>query len=356
MDRLYNEELNRRSVYLRIRRRLWILPAAALITAAVFGGIYLLLTQAVRDTRQYQATSKLFIDFAYDEQGQKAHDWFNGATWTDLLTADPSLSDGIAGALPEDAKEVIRDRYAGKEVAIHEIPDITDGAVRTTEASIQAAIQDSIQVQILTDIRLMTVVVTNPDPVIALALRDAADISLAAYGESRKEFDQIELLSVTPAERIVVNSRLRNALLLGSFLGLLSAAFILWLSVVMDDAVYVPEEAERRYGLPVVEVRTRQGMALPEELTKSFAAAREAVLGADPDGVQEIRIDREEGEQIPATGQEDAVLLVIEYGKKCGAMSLRRVSELKARKLPVKGLIIDGADADYLRRYYRIRK
>ena len=45
-------------------RKIWIIPAAAIVTAAVFGAVYFLLTQVVRDTRQYQAEAKLSVDYA----------------------------------------------------------------------------------------------------------------------------------------------------------------------------------------------------------------------------------------------------------------------------------------------------
>ena len=173
-DRHQAEELNRRSVYLRFMKKLWIIPAAAIVTAAVFGAVYFLLTQVVRDTRQYQAEAKLSVDYAYDEEGKKAHDYFNGATWTDLLTADPALSDEIAAALPEELLERIRARYTDPDIVIRDIPGITDQMERFTDPAVQAAIQDTLSVLVLSDIRLMTLQAANSDPELVSALRDAA--------------------------------------------------------------------------------------------------------------------------------------------------------------------------------------
>ncbi|MBP3217621.1 MAG: hypothetical protein J6M46_04540 [Lachnospiraceae bacterium] len=344
-DRHVTEELNRRSVYLRVRKKLWIIPAAAIVTAAVFGAVYLLLTQVLRDTRQYQAEASLFIDFAYDEEGKKAHDYFNGATWTDLLTADPALSDAIAAELDEGLLEKIRARYADAEVDIHDIKDIAENVERFTEVPVQAVIQDSMKILVLSDIRVMTLQVTNSDPELVSALRDAGAHALTAYGESRKEFEQISLLSMDPVRRVVLDSRLKNALLLGAFLGLLFSALLLWLSQILDDAVYVPEEAEKRYGLPVAEVRARDGKPLPEPLQEDYEKSRKAL--SDGKEIEEIRV-----EQNPESGRE--YFLVLPCGVKKGAYFEHRISEMKKQGVVLKGLVLEKADAAFLKQYYRL--
>ena len=344
-DRHQAEELNRRSVYLRFMKKLWIIPAAAIVTAAVFGAVYFLLTQVVRDTRQYQAEAKLSVDYAYDEEGKKAHDYFNGATWTDLLTADPAISDEIAAALPEELLERIRARYTDPDIVIRDIPGITDQMERFTEPAVQAAIQDTLSVLVLSDIRLMTLQAANSDPELVSALRDAAAQALTDYGQSRKEFNEITVLSMTPARRVVLDSRMKNALLLGGFLGLLFSFLLLRLFLILDDAVYVPEDAQRRYGLPVAAVRAKEGQTLPAPLAEEYEADYQRITKGRQ--LKEITPDEsaEPGEEC---------LLVLRCGERKGTFTEHRISELEKQGVLLKGLILEGADAEFLRRYYRL--
>ncbi|MDO4284106.1 MAG: hypothetical protein Q4C60_02110 [Eubacteriales bacterium] len=219
-----DEELNRRALYLRVRGRLWIVPLAALLGALLGGLVYFLATTVWADAREYQEVSKLYLDFAYDETGT-VYDYYNGATWTDLLTANPEISDRIMERLPEDV---------GLDV-----------------------VKASAEAEILSDIRLLTVTVTNPDRETTQAIAQAINEALVAFGESAKEFSQITFLSSEGPSLVMVSDRTRNAVLLGLALGLLAGAFGLWLRETLDDAVYVPEDAARRYGVPVLGVLVR---------------------------------------------------------------------------------------------------
>lgn len=211
-----------RALWLRLRSRLWILPLFALVGALVGGGIYFLVTCIFADARQYQEVSKLYIDFAYDETGT-VYDYYNGATWTDLLTAEPRLSGVIA----------------------EEIPDISIEEVK-----------NSVKAEILSDIRLMTVTVTNADREKTERIAQAVNEALQSFGEQAKEFEKITFLSAEGPSLELVSDRTRNAVLLGAVLGLILAAILLWIRVLTGDGIYAPEEAAERFDLPVLGVLT----------------------------------------------------------------------------------------------------
>ncbi len=211
-----------RALWLRIRSRLWILPLFVLGGALIGGGIYFLVTCVFADARQYQEVSKLYIDFAYDETGT-VYDYYNGATWTDLLTAEPRLSGVIA----------------------EEIPDIS-----------MEEVKNSVKAEILSDIRLMTVTVTNADREKTERIAQAVNEALQSFGEQAKEFDKITFLSAEGPSLELISDRTRNAVLLGGILGLILSASLLWIRVLTGDGIYTPEEATERFDLPVLGVLT----------------------------------------------------------------------------------------------------
>ena len=101
-----DEELDERCRFLRIRRRWWIIPLAAAAGALLCFLVYFIATTVFAPARRYEAVSKIYLTFAKDENGN-AQDYYNGATWTDLLTADPAISDKIMAEMPEGTETFV---------------------------------------------------------------------------------------------------------------------------------------------------------------------------------------------------------------------------------------------------------
>lgn len=310
-----DEELDERCRFLRIRRRWWIIPLAAAAGALLCFLVYFIATTVFAPARRYEAVSKIYLTFAKDENGN-AQDYYNGATWTDLLTADPAISDKIMAEMPEGT-------------------DLD-------------TIRGEVTAQILSDIRLMTVTVSDPDPDRAEAILTAVDDALVAFGGESDVFESIEFLSRTPSKLVIYNDRTRNAVWLGLFLGALTGLFIVLIGATLDDAVYVPEEAERRYGLPAAGVLTKDGSFYGETKTDY-----DYITG----GKELPRIGAGETEAGPAyfdaLRESDGVLAEVPCGVKNGTATEHLLSELSKQNVCVKGLLLTGADAKFLDRYYR---
>ena len=153
MDYHFSEELNRRSVYLRLLKKLWIVPAAAALCALAGFLIYTGCVTALSSHQRYEQTSKFYIEFSVDERGN-AYDYYNAATWDDLLFAHPALREVIEQGLP-------------------------DGMTMEDARSY-------VLVDLYSDIRLMTVVVTAPTADGAAALTDAISRSLKSASCPRR--------------------------------------------------------------------------------------------------------------------------------------------------------------------------
>lgn len=238
------EQLNRRARYLRVLGRLWTVPTASGLSALLFFLVYFLATSVFSGAREYRYESKLYLDYAMNEGTQTAYDYYNGWTWNDLLSSEPALSDAILAALPEGC---------GPET-----------------------VREEVHAAILSDIRIMTVTVTDHSPERAALIGEAVNQALTHFGDTAREFDQIRLMSSTGPSLVTWSNRTKNAILLGAVLGALAGIALLLLKETLNEAVYVPEEAERRYGLPVLGVlRVRPGQKRTEseerELTANLA-------------------------------------------------------------------------------------
>ncbi len=363
-----------RALWLRLRSRLWILPLLAIIGALVGGGIYFLVTCVFADAREYQEVSKLYIDFAYDETGT-VYDYYNGATWTDLLTAEPRLSEAIEEAIPDISLEEVK-------------------------ASVKA--------EILSDIRLMTVTVTNADREKTERMAQAVNQALQSFGEQAKEFEKITFLSAEGPSLELISDRTRNAVLLGGIIGLLLAAILLWIRVLTGDGIYAPEEVTERFDLPVLGVLTKDE---PQKAGRKKAEAQEQteekaqkaqekvpnpwtpeVLAANLQGtgvaggqvllVSPVK-DREmlqkaadavekalamcaakdatvkadaEAADLALCQKADHVLLVMPWGKDCGVRTTWLLQQLNTQGIVPAGVLLMQASGRFLQEYYRIRE
>ncbi len=363
-----------RALWLRLRSRLWILPLLAIIGALVGGGIYFLVTCVFADAREYQEVSKLYIDFAYDETGT-VYDYYNGATWTDLLTAEPRLSEAIEGAIPDISLEEVK-------------------------ASVKA--------EILSDIRLMTVTVTNADREKTERMAQAVNQALQSFGEQAKEFEKITFLSAEGPSLELISDRTRNAVLLGGIIGLLLAAILLWIRVLTGDGIYAPEEVTERFDLPVLGVLTkdepqkagRKKAEAQEETEEKAQKAQEKVpnpwtpevlaanlQGTGVAGGQVLLVspvkDREmlqkaadavekalamcaakeatvkadaEAADLALCQKADHVLLVMPWGKDCGVRTTWLLQQLNTQGIVPAGVLLTRASGRFLQEYYRIRE
>lgn len=237
-----DERVNRRSLWLRLRSQLWWIPACTLIGALAAAAIYMGIWLGVSGQRQYRQTSKFYLTFAADSAGN-AQDYYNDYTWNDLLFSVPAISQVIESELP-------------------------DGM--TMEEA-----REDIEAQILSDVRLLTIQVTDADAEQVQAVTNAVQDALVRYGHTSETFESIEYLSSGDVESVVVTDRTRNAVILGALLGFLISAAAVWLRELLNDGIYCPEEATRRYGLPVLMTLTAGSAgesAVPEQNRASDGA------------------------------------------------------------------------------------
>ena len=350
--------------YLLTLRRAWLVPLLTIIGAILGWAIYLAVT-ALTVSVPYKQVSKLYIDFAWNDH-ETTYDYYNGATWTDLLTAHPEILTPIAHRLQMPEEEAA------------------------------ALVQRDVKAEILSDIRLLTVTVRDGNRDTAERLTEAVDYGVETFGETAKEFEKISFLSKTVPTLEVVDDRTENAVLLGAFLGLLLGLGIMLLKSAMEEGFYVPEELERATGIPALGMTAKEGSKLPD----LFAAERrEAIrtacwkhLYANEEGkiteagdIALVSLDgAEHAEKVlsaleaagdvnpsedaelwprfyPASAADpddlrsfDGIFLVVPYGKQLRSRTEHQISVLRQQELPVDGVLLSDADGRFIKKYYRL--
>lgn len=336
-------------------RKCWIVLAAAAIGAVISGVIYTVARTVPESEREYQAVSKVYLDFAADGTGQ-VYQEYNGYTWNDLMVTDPIL-DVTMSYLPED--------YTREEV------------MAATEATI------------LSDLRLLTVTVTTNHAERTDAILAATDRSLEEYGNSAKEFLQINTIQTSQAKLAVADSRLVQAVMVGMVIGLAAALFGMLLYYVLDDRILVASDVKQVTDVSFVGYvfdKEERGtvhsglLNVSGDTAMDETAAGKAAKGQNPNGlyvsekrlqedynrtlaylrkkwgnVQEISVSQEHDTPAQAVGQAEeacGVVLAVPYGKVHGAYLSYLIGQYQVQGREVIGIAIENADMKFLDRYY----
>ena len=356
--------INLRCFYLRLLQKLPLVLLITLAGAAAGLLVYFFATTVFGPGIMYETGSTLYIDFAYDPERGTLVDYYNAYTWNTLMGTD-EICNELMGYLSEEYPLISKEEVL---------------------SSIDAAIPS--------DTRVMVLTVTNSDKELAVAVTGAARHALESYGRTNPAFDSIKLLTedILPSP-IIYDDRSRTAAILGAIIFFLGTVMVLLIIEAMNDAVYVPEEAEKIYGVPVLGVLLRAGKNKAadtdkEQLTKMLHKELKASLGklsslkhvavvsaedypgpghivSDDFPFEAVSLDDITKGNVPgyasvgdssainaAPAKPDGVIVAIRYGKHNRAMTEHILSQLRKNDLPVPGLLITDADPVFLRLYY----
>ena len=338
------EELNIRCFYLRLLQRVWVLPVSACVCALC---AYLLYGAVTRVTQPvlYEAKAQLYLHFVENATNDKVYDYYNAYTWNDLLGSDPvrvlireCAADAISvSSYPEGGAFI-------EETGRENMPEVCmrmydEGTLTLT------ALQPS-------DIRILWITATAEEADCAAWFAHTVSRALVLYGEKNEVFRSIEVLREEAPAQVRYPEREKTAAVAGALLGVIAAAFALLIAHLADDAVYVPEDAEKRYGLPVVAVMPRPGTPdasvpalLREEADRYFRSLADA-------GKKHVLLNAATTEEERSGA--DVYLLEAAYGQKNGTLTAHVLSQARARGEAVTGIVFTGADMTFLKRYYRL--
>ncbi len=354
-----NEIVNLRAFYLRLLQKLWIVVVAAAAGAVLGGVIYFLAHVVYGPAREYVTTSTVYIDFAYDEKKGSEVDYYNAYTWNIVLGTDDVLNEVMS--------------------------NLEASGISETNLSRQQVLE-CINADIPSDVRVMLLTVKNKDKDLCTALTSAVDDALVTFGRTNEAFEQIKILGVTDAELEVVTDKTATAVCLGAVIGIILS--VLWLLILesMNDIIYVPEDAEKRYNLPVIGIMTSKGQEEPSfyrnELLVFFqnsdnSGKEFAVFSVDDKTGQKFAEDGTErlkdilGSELkksgitlkpcampgndPAVAEKiknvEGAFIMASHCKRSGAMIQHMISMLNKLGCQTAGIVITDADKRFLKLY-----
>lgn len=328
-----NEGMDLKKLCILLLHKFWIVILAAVIGAGLGAGIYLLHNVALSSNREYQAQSKVYLDFASDETGE-VYQHYNGYTWNDLMSTN-LIIDTTMSYLPED--------YTTEEVS---------------EATLA---------EILSDVRLLTITITTSDAERTAKILDATDRALVEMGQREQEFIDIEIIKETEPKLLVADNRLVQAVLIGLVIGLVFMFIAVALGYVLDDRIYVPDDLRCVTKLPFAGFSFSDNQEAADNRIDSDRNRKRIQRLQDDLEKNKAHLTNKFGELMTLelkknediTEQElanarkaDGVLLVIPYGKLDRSSLAYRIEQLSLQECKLAGIIIKDADMRFMKWYY----
>ena len=369
-----DETLNLRCFYLKLLRKIWIVPLAAIIGAALCLGIYTLATVTYGPARTYKAEARLYVSFAYDENKGTLVDHYNAYTWQHMLMPTDDILIPIIAELMANEVNVVED---GGPVANY-------GNEKTISKD---ELLSSINADTPSDVRLMLLSAENTDKDLADMILHASVKSLEKYGSTNKAFDSIKCLSIDEAKLVTYSDRSLAAGIFGAVAAAVIAILAMLLIFSIDDAIFIQEDAEKRYSVNVLGIQCKR----PDDFFKNeFVAAmgkslegttQVAVISTDSIGDEKASEKDTEELKTLITGTEvaenikfipmavpgtvldnyrkigtcDGVIICVPFGIRNGSMTEHILTQLKKHECPVLGMVIVRADRKFMRCYYGIK-
>ncbi len=390
------EKLNLRSFYLRLLGKIWIIPLSAIVGALIAVGIYTLATVTFGPAKTYRGEARLYISFAYDENKGTQVDYYNGYTWNNMIVPTDDIMNPIISELA--AHQIYVKDNEGNVSG-------TGGLTITKDELIS-----SISADIPSDVRIMLLSAENKDKELADEILMASIKTFEEYGNTNSAFDSIKRLSVEKARLVTYSDRSVAAIIFGGIIG--AVVSVLWLLLLnaLDDAIYVPEDIEKRYAITSLGVlfdgkESAISKASDEIYRNELTASLRNVLSGksevvvistdsinddvrssadcsvllecagikgksdkdtskESDYVDSIDISREWPKVSPMSvpgkvldnyrkiGTCDGVILCVPYGRKNGAMAEHVIAQLCKHECPVLGIVMVRADRKFIDRYY----
>lgn len=208
-----------------------------ILGALLFASAYYLKTFVFVEEHQYVATSELYLVYADDVRLDNVY--INDHTWQTLVHTDKAI---------DFAMEYIDDASVTEEY-----------------------LKEAVTAGLVSDVRFVTLKVTTDNPELSIEIAQAYQIAIKNLGEEMVDIETISVFTdADSATEIVSDNRTIRMAVTGAVIGALVAILGIILQYIFDDSIYVANQFEQRYGIPVIGVCLR---------TKTNNIANETLIG-----------------------------------------------------------------------------
>ena len=324
----WQDAMDKRKLVLQFLSHIWVV-LIGIAAGIIIGVVSYLGYHAITDQISYQGYSEFYLDFATDEKGD-AYQWYNGYTWTGLMSAEPIVSNTMANAQSESI-------------------DV-------------ARIEADTLAEIKSDIRVLRVTFTDVDENICADLQSATEKSLVALGSTVKEFNSIEVIKTVAPTRVLADDRMLQAIELGAIAGLIISLIIMWFVYILDERIMTLMDLSG-LGVPVLGARLKSSdeklaVFMNKLADGNMNSALSELAGGvvEADGIYHLNLGEIsktlDDQALDQMLEAQAVVLDIPYKAVSKSFVRLVIDSMHTREIPVVGLTITEADNRFYKAYY----
>ena len=209
-----DEPVNGRLFLLRFIKKIPLIAGCAIIGAALVCACHLICR--LSSPYEFQAETDVYLEYI-PEAGSNELIYFNKYTW-EQMSKDSAIVDEILKADPSLDEQTVRESFLAT---------------------------------LKSDVKVLTLQVTNPDPDMCTRILDAGVIGISQFAESLPEILSVKEIGGT-SEPVLLPPDVRaiRAIILGAIIGLFISGLAVWVMIISDDRIILPETIEKRYHLP----------------------------------------------------------------------------------------------------------
>lgn len=327
-------------------KKLWIVICAMVLGIVIIGGGHYLNKKVLGGPEEYEITTTYFVKYNnVKEETGEIFNYTNSATWQSL-----AVTDWIVDRAWEHALEA--------------------GMVPEEYAVEKADLKSFFSATLPSDVRIPTSTVRTPDKELTVLLNTGLQQAFADLGQDRSEMDEITVIDTTPLAATDKNIRVRNACILGAVTGLFAASFVLALSIISHDGIFLPDTFTYRYGIPMIgflgkkeEDLDRETLLNAEYLLKDKentillgigdAAEEKGVLSMlEPVGVTAFLsanpVSRDCYEKLRSA---KGILLLVKAGERNAKETEHMLHELQLQDIRITAVLLYAADTGLIKAY-----
>lgn len=342
-----NEPVDIKLLWLFFLRKIWILIAAALAGALLFGGGYFVKNVVLVPEKEYQTVGEVYVDYVWEDAYGISRSSLNEGEWKALVKTDVFV-------------DAILEQLAAQEISVE-----------------KQFVRESVDAALISDSRIVTTTVITDTPELSAAIGCALQEALLRFGDDNSRIERIRVLTEPVETRIVVHDiRTLQAAILGAVLGGLFFLVAMLLCFVLDDSIYIPASFERRYKIPMLGTMASGDLAanlhyllrdcgsaavtaveqdIPVEEIAGLLRQKFGETGGREENELEVRacgcVDTEP-EKAEELRRADSVVLVAASGRHDGKRIEKVLAFLRKQDVRVTCAFLWDADEKLIKRYY----
>ncbi len=320
------EPVDSRLLWLRFIRKIWLFIVCAALGALLVGSIHSIKRLIISGGRSYQAETLYYVEYDCKLENLSTSP-YNFYTWGEIGRSDAiidALYDKMSGSITKE--------------------ELKNAVLLTCDS----------------DVRYIYARVTMHEKNLSLEVANKLEPIFIDYVLGKAEFSDAYVVTKASMEKDVTNYRIKNALILGAFIGFFAAVILWFMYALTDTSVYVPATIEKRYHIPTLTAPSMRefdtnckSILSPKETVGLYAIEGETTLSDVFSKYVNVETITDDLFLMWAREKHYDVVIELKAANHNGKKLERALEELARLSINVCAIVLVSEDSKLINSYYR---